>query len=129
MSGTADLCDARDLAPGASCLVVVDDVNCPTGNWVGRVVDRTVHERYVEVRAVLTSYLDGRPLSAETQAHTNYRVYPDTPTLRYFLRKVENLRASLRSARSDLHKQRKDHLDTIEQLARRLTVPVTNSAV
>lgn len=135
MSGTGNYEDQPFLGPGRSCIIVVDDVNSPTGIWWGKVVETNVSgspgNQYLQVEAQIDGgafrlALDigrcGDPIrSDEYRGQTpraNYRVYPDTATTRQLFQQIITARAETCMARDNAKLWRRAHLETVEHLAR-----------
>lgn len=132
--GTANLCDEKSLQPGMPCIIMVDDVNSPTGIWWGEVVETHSEKTYLRVSAKITGgrvsfystkYGCGEkhPLETneekDTEPNVNYRVYPNNETTRHFLTEREAKEEELKKAQESAIYWRKVHLQTMAYLVGR----------
>jgi hypothetical protein len=125
MGGTAHLCDAEYLTQGATCIIEVDSVNSPEGTWHGEVVEVEEAGDFLRVQAVIKGPLEVqgpylKALTAESAVcpTVNYRVYPDTRTMRQLFRQILFERGELERAQREADSWRTTHLETMAHLTK-----------
>lgn len=103
MPDTANLCDKELLQPGKPCIIIVDEVNNPTGIWWGEIISVEPRNTWLEVTARVKGgrfALDERRKPIYSDEHQglepskNYRVVPDTKTIREMLAQMAHARGS-----------------------------------
>jgi len=114
MSGTLYHLSTDAIEPGTPVLILVNDVNSPTGTWMGELVSINSESKPASDKRY---YIDGTlwvsctakitdPKHTGKTPHVNYTVYPLTTSTKHFLRQVESLKVEVRGLNNRLRIER-----------------------
>lgn len=130
MSGTANFEEKHLFVIDGPCIIVVDDVNRPTGIWWGTV--RSIEEKgfesckYLQLVAEITGgkfCIDGKPIFSDENRGciptVNYTVYPDIPSVRQLFQRNSSYIKEYHQISHELRKFKQYHADTMSALGRK----------
>lgn len=130
MAGQASIEEKALLTVGSQCIIEVDDVNSPSGIWLGTIRSATAHDTYLSVEAEISGgfFFDRNGLIVKTEEHAgetptvNYSVYPYLPSILRGIRYHRTTLGELARVRQELDTTRRLHTNTIADLLRRRIV-------
>ncbi len=119
-------CYDLTLKAGDKCILVVDDVNSPTGTWWGTITSVDNDNYEAQITEGPFKMKEGFPIFSSEEAgvvpHVNYSIYPNNEATRTLFNEISEMKKQVSKKNHEAQIWEKTHKQTMEHLLKQAAI-------